>query len=58
MKKMLSILLSLAMLCTLLAALPASAEEQKTLTLAWSQYDAITAFGPWEETPFIKEWEK
>lgn len=58
MKKTLSILMALAMLCTLFAALPASAQEQKTLTLAWSQYDAITAFGPWEETPFIKEWEK
>ena len=57
MKKMLSILLSLAMLCTLLAALPASAEEQKTLTLAWGEYSQVSAFGPWAETPFIKAWE-
>lgn len=58
MKKMLSILLSLAMLCTLLAALPASAEEQKTLTVAWTQHPVVSSYGDWSETPFIKAWQE
>lgn len=58
MKKMLSILLSLAMLCTLLAAMPASAEEQKTLTVAWTQHPVVSSYGDWSETPFIKAWQE
>ena len=56
MKKTLSILLALAMLLTL-CAVPALAEEQKTLSLAWAPLTVVNQFCDWSETPFVKAWE-
>lgn len=56
MKKTLSILLALAMLLTL-CAVPAMAEEQKTISLAWAPLPVVNEFCDWSETPFVKAWE-
>ncbi len=57
MKKVLSVLLMLAMLCTL-CAMPALAEGEKTLTVAWVALPVVSAQGEWSDMPFIKEWQK
>ena len=57
MKKVLSVLLTLAMLCTL-CAMPALAEGEKTLTIAWAPLAVVTAQGEWDEMPFIKAWQE